>query len=42
MTQNPISPILGLDMDAYRIQKISLEEAVKQIRHQQLKIKLSA
>ena len=40
MTQDPISPIPGLDMDAYRIQKISLEEAVKQIRHQQLKIKL--
>jgi hypothetical protein len=41
MTQDPISPIPGLDMDAYRIQKISLEEAVKQIRHQQLKIKLT-
>lgn len=41
MTQDPISPIPGLDMDAYRIQKISLEEAVKQIRYQQLKIKLT-
>jgi NADP-dependent 3-hydroxy acid dehydrogenase YdfG len=41
MTQDPISPIPGLDMDAYRIQKISLEEVVKQIRHQQLKIKLT-
>ena len=41
MTQDPTCPIPGLDMDAYRIQKISLEEAVKQIRHQQLKIKLT-
>ena len=36
MTQDPVSCINGLDMDQYRIQKIALEQAVQQIRHQQL------
>jgi NADP-dependent 3-hydroxy acid dehydrogenase YdfG len=41
MTQSPVSGLPGLDMDAYRVQKIALEEAVKQLRHRQLKIKLT-
>ena len=41
MTQDPVSVLPGLGMDAYRIQKITLEEAVKQIRYRRLKIKLT-
>jgi NADP-dependent 3-hydroxy acid dehydrogenase YdfG len=41
MTQAPISGLPGLEMDQYRVQKIALEEAVKQIRHRQLKVKLT-
>ena len=41
MTQDPISSIPGLDMDQYRIQKLALEEAVKQIRNRNLGIKLT-
>lgn len=41
MTQEPVSGLPGLDMDAYRIQKIALEEAVKQIRHRRLKVRLT-
>ena len=41
MTQNPVSPLPGLDMDAYRIQKVALEEAVRQIRHRRLGIKIT-
>jgi NADP-dependent 3-hydroxy acid dehydrogenase YdfG len=41
MTQNPISTLPGLNMIEYRIQKVALEEAVKQLRHQKLKIKLT-
>lgn len=33
MTQDPVSVIPGLGMDHYRIQKVALEEAVKQIRN---------
>ena len=33
MTQDPVSVLPGLDMTAYRVQKVALEEAVKQIRH---------
>lgn len=40
LTQYPIS-LPGLDMDAYRVQKIALEEAVQQIRHRQLGIKIT-
>lgn len=36
MTQAPMSPLPGLDMDQYRIQKISLEESVKQLRYRHL------
>jgi NADP-dependent 3-hydroxy acid dehydrogenase YdfG len=41
MTQSPISTIPGLDMTVYRSQKVALEEAVKQIRHHGLGIKLT-
>jgi len=33
MTQSPISPLPGIDMDQYRIQKVSLELAVMQLRN---------
>jgi NADP-dependent 3-hydroxy acid dehydrogenase YdfG len=33
MTQYPVSVLPGFDMMAYRIQKITLEQAVSQIRH---------
>ena len=41
MTQQPVSSLTGLDMDHYRVQKIVLEEAVKQIRNRKLKIKIT-
>jgi NADP-dependent 3-hydroxy acid dehydrogenase YdfG len=41
MTQDPVSTIPGLDMDHYRLQKIALEEAVRQIRHRRLGIKIT-
>jgi len=41
MTQDPVSVLPGLDMDAYRVQKTALEEAVKQIRHRQLGINVT-
>jgi len=41
MTQYPVSVLPGLDMDAYRIQKIALEETVKQIRHHRLGVKIT-
>jgi NADP-dependent 3-hydroxy acid dehydrogenase YdfG len=41
MTQQPTNNIPGLDMDHYRVQKIALEEAVKQIRNRRLGIKLT-
>lgn len=41
MTQDPISVLPGLDMDQYRIQKIALEEAVKQLRNRRLGIKIT-
>lgn len=39
MTQEPTSTIPGLDIDQYRVQKIALEEAVRQIRYKRLGIK---
>jgi len=36
MTQDPVSVLSGLDMDQYRIQKVALEEAVRQIRNRRL------
>lgn len=41
MTQSPSSPLPGLDMDHYRVQKIALEEAVKQIRNRRLGIRIT-
>jgi nucleoside-diphosphate-sugar epimerase len=40
MTQAPISSLPGLDMDAYRVQKVALEEAVKQLRNRRLGVKI--
>lgn len=41
MTQYPISVLPGLDMDHYRLQKVTLEEAVRQIRHRGLGVKIT-
>ena len=41
MTQDPVSVLPGLEMDQYRIQKVALEESVKQIRNRRLQIKLT-
>lgn len=41
MTQDPTSSLPGLDMDHYRVQKVALEEAVKQIRNRRLGIKIT-
>jgi nucleoside-diphosphate-sugar epimerase len=41
MTQDPISVLPGLDMLAYHQQKITLEEMVKQLRHQHLGIAIT-
>jgi len=41
MTQDPVSVLPGLDMTAYRVQKVALEEAVKQIRHQRPGVKIT-
>jgi nucleoside-diphosphate-sugar epimerase len=38
MTQYPISPLPGLEMDQYRVQKVALEEAVRQLRNRELDI----
>ena len=41
MTQDPLSVLPGLEMDQYRIQKVTLEESVKQIRHRRLGVKIT-
>lgn len=41
MTQDPTSVIPGLDMDHYRIQKVALEQAVQQIRHRKIGVRLT-
>lgn len=41
MTQQAVSSLPGLDMDHYRVQKIALEEAVRQIRHRNLGLKIT-
>lgn len=41
MTQDPVSSITGLDMDQYRVQKVALEEAVRQIRNRHIGLRLS-
>jgi NAD(P)-dependent dehydrogenase (short-subunit alcohol dehydrogenase family) len=40
MTQHPVSPLPGLDMDAYWVQKVALEEAVKQLRYRRVGINI--
>ena len=40
LTQSPVSLFEGLEMMQYRIQKIALEEAVKQLRHAKIGIRL--
>ena len=41
MTQDPVSPLPGLAMDHYRVQKTALEEAVRQIRHRRLGLNIT-
>ena len=41
MAQEPVSTLPGLDMTHYRLQKIILEEAVRQIRYHRLGIKIT-
>jgi NADP-dependent 3-hydroxy acid dehydrogenase YdfG len=41
MTQEPVASIPGLGMDHYRLQKVTLEEAVRQIRHRRLGVKIT-
>lgn len=41
MTQDPTSCLPGLDMDLYRIQKVALEESVKQIRNRHIGVRLT-
>jgi NADP-dependent 3-hydroxy acid dehydrogenase YdfG len=41
MTQEPVSSLTDLSMDHYRLQKVALEEAVRQIRHRRLKVKIT-
>jgi NADP-dependent 3-hydroxy acid dehydrogenase YdfG len=41
MTQSPVSALPGLDMDAYRVQKVALEEAVKQIRYRRMGVTIT-
>ena len=41
MTQDPTSVLPGLDMTAYRVQKVALEHAVSQLRHCDIRVKLT-
>lgn len=41
MTQDPVSVLPGLDMDQYRIQKVALEEAVRQIRNRHIGVRFT-
>jgi NADP-dependent 3-hydroxy acid dehydrogenase YdfG len=41
MTQDPVSCLPGVDMCQYRIQKVSLEQAVQQLRQEKLQIKFT-
>lgn len=41
MTQDPVSCLPGLGMDHYRVQKIALEEATRQIRNRKLNLLLT-
>lgn len=41
MTQDPVSVLPTLEMDQYRVQKISLEESIRQLRFRKIGIKLT-
>ena len=41
LTQYPVSLPPGLDMDHYRVQKVALEESVRQLRHRYLGIRFT-
>lgn len=41
MTQDPVSVLPGLDMDQYRVQKVALEEAVRQVRNRKIGVRLT-
>jgi NADP-dependent 3-hydroxy acid dehydrogenase YdfG len=41
MAQDPVSVLPGFDMTAYRVQKVALEEAVKQLRYLRLGVKIT-
>lgn len=41
MTQDAVSGLPGLDMDHYRLQKVTLEEAVRQLRNRRLGIRMT-
>jgi NADP-dependent 3-hydroxy acid dehydrogenase YdfG len=41
MTQQPSSSLPGLDMDFYRVQKVALEESIRQIRNRKIKISIT-
>lgn len=41
MTQQPLSSLPGLGMDQYRVQKLALEESIRQIRHRKLGLRLT-
>ena len=41
MTQDPVCVLPGLDMTAYHVQKVTLEEAVKQLRHCRLGVNIT-
>jgi NADP-dependent 3-hydroxy acid dehydrogenase YdfG len=41
LTQSPVSCLPGLEMDQYRIQKVALEESVRQLRNRGLGIKFT-
>jgi NADP-dependent 3-hydroxy acid dehydrogenase YdfG len=41
MTQQPSSSLPGLDMDLYRVQKVALEESIRQIRHRYLEVNVT-
>jgi NADP-dependent 3-hydroxy acid dehydrogenase YdfG len=41
MTQQPVSGFPDIGMDLYRVQKVSLEESIKQLRHRGIGVKLT-
>lgn len=41
MTQIPVNPLPGLEMDHYRVQKVALEEAANQLRNRRIGVKIT-